>query len=52
MTYVVTGACIRCKFTDCVEVCPVDGFFEGENMLVIRPDADVWLDKLDRLCEL
>ncbi len=38
MTYVVTGACIRCKYTDCVEVCPVDCFYEGENMLVIHPD--------------
>ena len=35
MTYVVTDACIRCKYTDCVEVCPVDCFYEGENMLVI-----------------
>jgi ferredoxin len=38
MAYVVTEACIRCKFTDCVEVCPVDCFYEGENMLVINPD--------------
>ena len=38
MTYVVTDACIRCKFMDCVEVCPVDCFYEGENMLVIHPD--------------
>ena len=38
MTYVVTEACIKCKFTDCVEVCPVDCFYEGENMLVIHPD--------------
>ncbi|HVZ54984.1 MAG TPA: ferredoxin FdxA [Pseudolabrys sp.] len=38
MTYVVTENCIRCKFTDCVEVCPVDCFYEGENMLVIHPD--------------
>ncbi|HUF57210.1 MAG TPA: ferredoxin FdxA [Thermohalobaculum sp.] len=38
MTYVVTDACIRCKYTDCVEVCPVDCFYEGENMLVIHPD--------------
>lgn len=38
MTYVVTDACIRCKFMDCVEVCPVDCFYEGENMLVINPD--------------
>ena len=38
MTYVVTEACIKCKFMDCVEVCPVDCFYEGENMLVIHPD--------------
>ena len=38
MTYVVTEACIRCKYMDCVEVCPVDCFYEGENMLVIHPD--------------
>jgi len=38
MTYVVTEACIRCKYTDCVSVCPVDCFYEGEHMLVIHPD--------------
>ena len=38
MTYVVTEACIKCKYTDCVEVCPVDCFYAGENMLVIHPD--------------
>lgn len=38
MTYVVTDACIKCKYTDCVEVCPVDCFYEGENMLVINPE--------------
>ena len=38
MTYVVTENCIKCKFMDCVEVCPVDCFYEGENMLVIHPD--------------
>jgi ferredoxin len=38
MTYVVTEACIRCKYMDCVEVCPVDCFYEGENMLAINPD--------------
>jgi ferredoxin len=38
MPYVVMEACIRCKYTDCVEVCPVDCFYEGENMLVIHPD--------------
>ncbi|HXT82509.1 MAG TPA: ferredoxin FdxA [Acetobacteraceae bacterium] len=38
MTYVVTEACIKCKYMDCVEVCPVDCFYVGENMLVIHPD--------------
>ncbi len=38
MTYVVTENCIKCKFMDCVEVCPVDCFYVGENMLVIQPD--------------
>jgi ferredoxin len=38
MTYVVTENCIRCKFMDCVEVCPVDCFYVGANMLVIHPD--------------
>jgi ferredoxin len=38
MTFVVTENCIKCKFTDCVEVCPVDCFHEGANMLVIDPD--------------
>jgi NAD-dependent dihydropyrimidine dehydrogenase PreA subunit len=37
MTYVVTENCIRCKYMDCVEVCPVDCFYAGENMLVINP---------------
>jgi ferredoxin len=38
VTYIVTEECIKCKFMDCVEVCPVDCFYEGENMLVIHPD--------------
>ncbi len=38
MTYVVMDACVKCKLMDCVEVCPVDCFYEGENMLVIHPD--------------
>jgi|TARA_B110000259_G_scaffold5515_1_gene6099 ferredoxin len=38
MTYIVKDECIKCKLTDCVEVCPVDCFYEGENMLVINPD--------------
>lgn len=39
MSYVVTDACIRCKYTDCVAICPVEAFREGETMLVIDPDA-------------
>jgi len=38
MTFVITEKCIRCKYTDCVEVCPVDCFYEGPNFLVINPD--------------
>lgn len=38
MTHVVTEACIKCKYTTCVQVCPVDCFREGKNMLVIDPD--------------
>lgn len=38
MTHVVTDGCIKCKYQDCVVVCPVDCFYEGANMLVIMPD--------------
>ena len=38
MTFVVGENCIKCKHTDCVEVCPVDCFYEGPNFLVIHPD--------------
>ncbi len=38
MTYVVTENCIKCKYTDCVDVCPVDCFHEGPNFLVIDPE--------------
>jgi ferredoxin len=38
MTHVVAEPCVRCKYTDCVDVCPVDCFKEGENFLVIDPD--------------
>ena len=38
MTFVVVEQCIKCKYMDCVEVCPVDCFYEGPNMLVIHPD--------------
>lgn len=39
MTFVVTENCIRCKYTDCVDVCPVDCFHEGPNFLVINPET-------------
>ncbi len=38
MAYIVTEPCVKCKYTDCVDVCPVDCFYEGENFLVINPD--------------
>lgn len=38
MSFIVTEQCVNCKFTDCVEVCPVDCFYEGPNMVVIHPD--------------
>ena len=38
MTYVVVDNCIKCKYMDCISVCPVDCFYEGDNMLVINPD--------------
>lgn len=41
MTFVVTESCIKCKYTDCVEVCPVDCFHEGPNFLVIDPEECV-----------
>ena len=41
MTGVITDKCIKCKHMDCVEVCPVDAFYEGANMLVIHPDECV-----------
>ena len=44
MTYVVGENCIRCKLTDCVEVCPVDCFYEGPNTLVINPDECIDCD--------
>lgn len=44
MTYVVTAYCHQCKYTDCVEVCPVDAFHEGENMLYINPETCIDCD--------
>ena len=40
MTYIVNDKCINCRFTDCVEVCPVDCFYIGENSIVINPLGD------------
>ena len=50
MTYVVTEVCIKCKYTDCVEVCPVDCFYEGENMLVIHPDECIDCGACESVC--
>ncbi|MFQ3250495.1 ferredoxin FdxA [Glaciecola sp.] len=44
MTFVVTDNCIKCKYTDCVAVCPVEAFFEGPNFLVIDPDICIDCD--------
>ena len=44
MAYIVNDNCIKCKHLDCVEVCPVDCFYEGENMLVINPDECIDCD--------
>jgi formate hydrogenlyase subunit 6/NADH:ubiquinone oxidoreductase subunit I len=49
MTYVVVENCIKCKYMDCVEVCPVDCFYEGENMLVIHPDECIDYGTLHRM---
>lgn len=38
MAYIVADPCVKCKYTDCVAVCPVDCFYEGANSLVINPD--------------
>ena len=46
MTHIVLESCIRCKYTDCVDVCPVDCFREGPNMLVIDPDECIDCDSL------
>ena len=50
MTFVVTDNCIKCKYMDCVEVCPVDCFYEGENMLVIHPDECIDCDVCQPEC--
>ena len=50
MTYIVNDNCIGCKHTDCVEVCPVDCFYEGENMLVIHPDECIDCAACEPVC--
>lgn len=50
MTYVVTDNCIQCKYTDCVDVCPVDCFYEGPNFLVIHPTECIDCDACVEAC--
>ena len=50
MTYIVNDKCIRCKEMDCVVVCPVDCFYEGENMLVIKPEECIDCGVCDPEC--
>jgi ferredoxin len=50
MAYVVAEPCIKCKYTDCVEVCPVDCFYEGPNFLVIHPDECIDCGACEPVC--
>ncbi|MBI4951653.1 MAG: ferredoxin family protein [Myxococcales bacterium] len=50
MAYVVGDPCVKCKYTDCVEVCPVDCFYEGENTLVIHPDECIDCGACEPVC--
>jgi ferredoxin len=50
MAYVVAEPCIKCKYTDCVEVCPVTCFYEGANMLVIHPDECIDCGACEPVC--
>ncbi|MGB0663564.1 MAG: ferredoxin FdxA [Pontibacterium sp.] len=50
MTYLVDDQCIRCKYTDCVDVCPADCFYEGESMLVIHPDECIDCGYCEPVC--
>ena len=50
MAYVVTGACIRCKYTDCVEVCPQEAFREGPNFVVIDPSVCAHCGLCEEVC--
>ncbi len=50
MAYVVAEPCIKCKYTDCVEVCPVNCFYEGANFLVIKPDECIDCGACEPVC--
>jgi ferredoxin len=50
MTYVVAEPCVKCKYTDCVDVCPVDCFAEGVNFLVINPDECIDCGACEPVC--
>jgi len=50
MAYVVAEPCIKCKYTDCVEVCPVNCFYEGKNFLVIHPDECIDCGSCEPAC--
>jgi len=50
MTYVVCEPCVKCKYGDCVDVCPVDCFYEGDDMLYINPDECIDCDACVRAC--
>lgn len=52
MTYVVTENCIKCKYTDCVEECPVEAFHEGPNMVVINPEACIECGACASVCPI
>src|SRR5690348_816287 len=50
MAYIVAEPCIKCKYTDCVEVCPVNCFYEGKNFLVIHPDECIDCGACEPVC--
>ena len=50
MAYIVAEGCIKCKYTDCVEVCPVNCFYEGANFLVIHPDECIDCGACEPVC--
>jgi ferredoxin len=50
MAYIVAEPCIKCKYTDCVEVCPVNCFYEGANFLVIHPDECIDCGACEPVC--